>query len=154
MKLSSTIGSRRYRTRLSPKLRAAHIVALSDLFFLLIFFLLLATSVVRISGVRVNLPQAAVPRAAGLGKAIVTITPPPEPGSSCRIFFRDRQIDEDQLRRELLTDSHREKVLVIRADRDVPSGVLSGIMAIAESAGMESFIAVQPMAEKTETRFE
>ena len=148
------IGTRRYRTRLRPLLRIAHVIALTDLFFLLVFFLLLATSVVRISGIRVNLPQAEVPRAAGLGKAIVTIIPPPEPGMPCRIFFRDRQIDEDQLRRELLTDGHRDKVLVIRADRQVPSGVLSGVMAIAESARMESFIAVQPLEKTSETRFE
>ncbi|MBE6389114.1 MAG: hypothetical protein E7043_02965 [Lentisphaerae bacterium] len=154
MNFSGQIGAKRYRTRLRPLWRIGQYIALADLFFLLVFFLLLASSVVRISGIRVNLPQAEkVPQAVGLGKAIVSVTPPDKPGLPCRIYFRDRHIDAAQLRRELLTDIHREKVLVIRADKDVPSGVLYEIMNIAESARMESFIAVQPLKEHAETRF-
>lgn len=151
---SIKLGSRRYKSRLRPLWRIGQYIVLTDLFFLLLFFLLLSSSLVRISGVRVNLPHAGiVPQAVGLGKAIVTIAPPEVPGKACRIYFRDRQIDGDQLRRELLTDNRREKVLVIRADKDVPTGVLYEIMNIAESAQMESFIAVQPLKEKPENRF-
>ncbi|MCI5779955.1 MAG: biopolymer transporter ExbD [Lentisphaeria bacterium] len=148
------LGARRYRTRLKGLSGSAGFIALADLFFLLLFFILMASSVVRISGIRVNLPRAHVPQAAGLGKAIVTIAPPAEPGAPCRIYFRDRQMDENQLRNELLTSSPRERVLVIRADQDVPSGVLSEIMAIAESAKMETFIAVSTPEARPEMRFE
>ncbi len=150
----SQSGSGGYKTRLRPLWKIGQYIALADLFFLLVFFLLLASSVVRISGIRVNLPQAdQVPQAVGLGRTIVTVTAPEMPGQPCKIYYRDRQIDAVQLRRELLTDRNREKVLVIRADRDVPSGVLYEIMNIAESAQMESFIAVQPLANDPETRF-
>lgn len=154
MNYAGKLGNRKYLTKLQPIWRISHYIVLMDLFFLILFFLLMATSVVRISGIRVNLPQANVPRAAGLGKAIVTIVPPLESGMECRIYFRDRHISSDQLRRELLADARREKFLIIRADKDVPSGVTADIMAIAESAGMKSFIAIQPLAEQTETRFE
>lgn len=148
------LGAKRYKSRLRPLWRVGQYIALMDLFFLLLFFLLLSSSLVKISGVRVNLPHAEiVPQAVGLGKAIVTIAPPEQPGKNCRIYFRDRQIDGPQLRKELLTDQRREKVLVIRADKDVPTGVLYEIMNIAESAQMESFIAVQPLKEQSETSF-
>ena len=143
-----------YRTRLRPLWKIGQYIALSDLFFLLLFFLLLASSVVRISGIKVNLPQAEeVPQAIGLGKAIVTVTPPETAGGECRIYFRDRQVDAEQLRRELLTGSNREKVLVIRPDKAVPYEVIYMIMNIAESAQMESYLAVQPLKEHSETRF-
>lgn len=154
MNPTGTTGTRHYRTRLKPLWKIGQCLALLDLFLLLLFFILLSSSVVRISGIRVNLPQADVPRAASLGRAILTIVPPGEPGGSCRLYFRDRQVDTSQLRRELLSDNRREKVLVIRADKDVPAGVLSEIMTIAESARMESFIAVQPLTVRSETRFE
>ena len=154
MNTASGFGGKLYRTRLRPLWKVGQYIAIVDLFFLLVFFLLLASSVIRISGIRVNLPQAEkVPQAVGLGRAIVTVTPPEGGNGECRIYFRDRQIDAEQLRLELLTGQNREKVLVIRADKDVPSGVLYQIMNIAESAKMESFIAVQPLKEHSETRF-
>ena len=154
MNTANGFGGKRYRTRLRPLWKIGQYIAFVDLFFLLVFFLLLASSVIRISGIRVNLPRAEkVPQAVGLGRAIVTITPPEKSGEECIIYFRDRRIDANQLRRELLADKNREKVLVIRADKDVPSGVLYQIMNIAESAQMESFIAVQPLQEHSETRF-
>ncbi|MBR7131450.1 MAG: biopolymer transporter ExbD [Lentisphaeria bacterium] len=145
---------RRYRTRLKPLWKVSQCLAILDLFLLLLFFILLSSSVVRISGIRVDLPKADVPQAAGLGRAILTIVPPAESDGQCRLYFRDRQVDTTQLRRELLSDDRREKVLVIRADKVVPAGVLAEIMTIAESARMESFIAVQPLTIRSETRFE
>ena len=151
---SGQIRNMRYRTKLRPLWRIGQYIALTDLSFLLLFFLIMSSSVVRVSGIRVNLPEAEVPQAVGLGRAILTIAPPLEADGECRIFFRDRQLDTEQLRRELLSDNSREKVLVIRADKTVPAGVLSEIMSIAESARMESFIAVQPLQHESETRFE
>ena len=151
---SGNFAARRYNTRLKSNSSGILFLSLIDLFFLLLFFILMASSVVRISGIRVNLPKADVPRTAGLGKAIVTIAPPAEPGLPCRIYYRDKIMDENQLRNELLTSGKSEKILIIRADQDVPSGMLSEIMAVAEAAEMESFIAVQTPERKPEMRFE
>jgi biopolymer transport protein ExbD len=151
---SAQLGHRRYRSRLKRSTRSATVIVLVDLFFLLLFFILMASSVVRISGIRVNLPRADVPHATGLGRSILTIAPPAEPGLPCRIYYRDRPMNENELRSELLNAGKRDKVLIIRADQDVPSGVLSEIMAIAESVKLETFIAVQRPELRPETRFE
>lgn len=145
---------RRYQTRLKPLWHIGQYIALADLFFLLLFFLLMASSVVRISGIRVNLPRAEkVPKAVGLGRAIISVTAPEAPGMECRIYFRDQRIDTNQLKRLLLSGGVQEKVLVIRADKEVPHGVIYEIMNIAEAARMESFIAVQQFKEKSEINF-
>lgn len=148
------LGSRRYRTRLKQRTGLLQTAALVDLFFLLLFFILVASSVVRISGIKVNLPQAEVPQAADLGRAIVSVTAPDTPGGQCKIYYRDRLMkDENQFRNELLA-SKSEKVLVIRADQEISAGTLSRIMAIAEAAEMSSFIAVQPLEAGRERRFD
>ena len=155
MSFTVQTGPLRYRTRLRPLWRIGQYIALTDLFFLLLFFLLLSSSVVRISGIRVNLPQAEkVPQAVGLGKAIVSVTLPEKPGMPCRIYFRDRQIAIEQLRRELISDNRKEKVLIIRADKEIPADLLFRVIGIAEAARMESFLAVQPLKSRSETRFE
>lgn len=147
-------GNRRYKTRLRPLWHIGQYIALADLFFLLLFFMLMASSVVRISGIKVNLPKAEkVPKAVGLGRAIVSITPPETSGGQCQIYFRDQNVDLQQLKRLLLGGTVQEKVLVIRADQKVPAGMLYEIMSAAESANMESFIAVQQFKEQPETSF-
>lgn len=147
-------GTRRYRTTLKPLWRIGQCLALLDIFMLLLFFILLASSVTHISGIQVRLPQADVPLSTGLGRAILTVIPPVEPGGEPRFYFRDKQISLEQLRRELISDTRKEKILIIRADKDIPSGILAQIMSIAESARMESFFAVQPLQSRSETRFE
>ena len=147
-------GARRYRPKRRGRPVFVGVIALVDLFFLLLFFILMASSLVRISGIKVDLPRAKVPQASGLGGAIVTIAPPATPDGPCRIYYRDRELSGDQLRNELLTSPPLEKVLIIRADRKVPTGVLSGVMAIAEGANMETFIAVGTPKSGREMRFE
>ena len=146
--------ARRYRTKLKPLWNIGACLAVLDLFFLLLFFILLASSVTRISGIKVNLPQAEVALSSDLGRAVLTIIPPAEASGECRIYFRDRQIAIEQLRRELISDNRKEKVLIIRADKDIPADLLFRVIGIAEAARMESFLAVQPLKSKSETRFE
>ena len=147
-------GTRRYRPKRRGRPIFISVIALVDLFFILLFFILMASSVVRISGIKVDLPRVKVPQASGLGRAIVTIAPPAAPDGACRLYYRDRELTADQLRNELLSSPPAEKVLVIRADRSVPSGVLSEVMAIAEGANMETFIAVSAPESGREMRFE
>ena len=148
-------AGRRYRPRRRTGSYFSGVVALVDLFFILLFFILTASSVVRISGIKVDLPRARAPQAAGLGRAIVTIAPPAVPGAACRIYYRDRELSEDELRGELRKSPPAEKILVIRADQSIPSGQLSKVMAIAEETGISTFIAVsEPKRGGREMRFE
>ena len=145
---------RRYRTRLKPLWKVSQCLAILDLFLLLLFFILLSSSVVRISGIRVDLPQANAPQESVLGKLVVTVTPG-EDENSCRYYFRDREIKLDELQSIFSREKERhKKTVIIRSDRKVPMGALHELIAEINGAGMPVLIAVQTPDSKPEIRFE
>ena len=87
---------RKYRMTLRSHNGFPQCVALIDLLFLLLLFTAMSTQVIRISGIRVDLPRADAPQESILGTLIVTIIPG-EDGNECRYFFRDREIKLDEL---------------------------------------------------------
>ena len=80
------ITARRYRTNLRSHNGLPYCVALLDLMFLLLLFTAMSTQVIRISGIRVDLPQADAPQESVLGKLVVTITPG-EYENDCRFYY-------------------------------------------------------------------
>ena len=151
MRADVQIGRRRYRSRLKQHLTFPSFPALLDLCFLLLMFMLMASSVVRISGIEVQLPAVNAPFVAPLGNLVVSVTG----GDNVKIYFRDRDCDLNTLRRELaaLKDPNG-KTVVIRAAHDVPAGVVEEIMAIAAEARLTTLLAVRPVENKPEIRFE
>ncbi len=151
---TASITTRRYRTNLRSHNGFPYCVALMDLLFLLLLFAAMSTQVIRISGIRVDLPQAVAPQESVLGKLIVTITPG-EYESDCRFYFRDRAIQLDELRQIFSQQTERhKKTVIIRSDRKVPTGVLHELIASIHEAGMAVLIAVQTPDARPEMRFE
>lgn len=145
---------RRYRSRLRAHNGFPHCVAFIDLFFLLLLFAALASQVVRISGIKVELPQVEAPEETILGKLIVSVTPAGYDGE-CQIYYRDRAVTLDELRQIFSQESDRQnKTVVIRADSKVPSGVLNELISAIHGAKMAVLIAVQTPNARPEMRFE
>jgi len=151
MKNAVKIGRRRYHSNLKQHLGFPSFLALVDLCFLLLMFILMASSIVRISGIEVKLPAVDAPYVAHLGNLVISVTG----GESGKIYFRDRECDLNILRRELAALKDPDgKMVVIRAAHDVPAGVVEEIMAIAAEARLTSLLAVRPVENKPEIRFE
>ena len=150
------IGRQRYMPRLKPHYGWPALIALIDIFFLMLLFFVLSRSFVRVSGISVELPRSKAPNVAALERFIVSITPPSEPGRPCTIYYQDKPVKSEELLEHLskLRDANRQSAVIIRADRRVPFDVVAGVMAIAEAAELSSFIAVTPPGENPETRFE
>lgn len=147
-------STRRYRMSLRSHNGFPQCVALIDLLFLLLLFTAMSTQVIRISGIRVDLPQANAPQESVLGKLIVTVTSG-EYENDCHFYFRDREIKLDELRQIFSQQSERhKKTVIIRADRKVPLGVLYELTASVHEAGMAVLIASQTPESKPEMRFE
>lgn len=145
---------RRYRMRLRSHNGFPQCIALIDLLFLLLLFTAMSAQVIRISGIRVDLPQANAPQESILGKLIVTVTPG-EYDNECRFYFRDREIQLDELRQIFSQQNERhKKTVIIRCDRKVPMGVLYELTASVHEAGMTVLIASQTPETKPEMRFE
>ena len=154
LKDNSSGAPRKYRMTLRSHTGFPQCVALIDLLFLLLLFTAMSTQVIRISGIRVDLPRADAPKESILGKLIVTITPG-EYDNECRYFFRDREIKLDELRQIFSQQTERQKkTVIIRSDRRVPTGVLHELIASIHEAGMAVLIAVQTPDVRPEMRFE
>ena len=151
---TASIASRRYRTKLRSHNGFPYCVALLDLLFLLLLFVAMSTQVIRISGIKVDLPQADAPQESVLGKLIVTITPG-EYENDCRYYFRDREIKLDSLRQIFSQQTERNrKTVIIRSDRKVPTGVLHELISSIHEANMSVLIAVQTPDARPEMNFE
>jgi len=154
MKPASSIGLRRCRSSLRVHTGFPSAIPLLDLFFLLLIFILMAGSMVRLSGIPVNLPRVQSNSLSVSGSLLVTIVPLKENGE-CQIFFRDVPCELEDLRRRfsLLPDPSGQRV-IIRADKEVPSGVLDEVIAVAQEAKLSCFLAVEPPDSAPETNFE
>ncbi len=144
---------RRYRSKLRGHNSFIICIALVNLFFLLLLFAALATQVVRISGIKVNLPQAEAPQETVLGKLIVAVTANDD--GEFGFYFRDRKMSLDELRQNFNDVKGRHnKTVIICADSKVPSGMLYELISVVHEANMAVLIAVQPPDARPEMRFE
>ena len=144
-------GERRYRTNLRPFSGWPELTALADILFLALLFFILASASVQVSGVGVSLPKVNVQHTAVLARYVVSLTPAaPEIGLGGNIYFRDRLMSADELRKELsvLHDHDRNATVIIRADRNVPFERVAEVMSIVGAAKLSSFIAVTRPEEK------
>ena len=147
------IGRRRYQTRLKPLSGWPELTALVDILFLVLIFFFLSSSFVRVSGISVNLPRVRTSGVADLEKYIVTLAPGPD--GKPLLYFNDQPVSPELLKQRFGEEQGRARTasIVIRADREVPSGAVAEIMALAEAAKLSSFIAVTPPERRQATVF-
>ncbi|MBQ8754620.1 MAG: biopolymer transporter ExbD [Lentisphaeria bacterium] len=157
MIVQTSLGSRRFQTRLKPVSGWPPLVALIDLMFLLLLFFVLATSFVSVSGIPVNLPQVRGGNVVDMERYIVTVVPSDRKNLSkpALIYFNDRQVTPERLKQELNTvrNHSRSASVIIMADKDVPQGVFAEIMGIAENAQLSVFLPMAAPEEKNTSVF-
>lgn len=141
-------GERRYRTRLKYFNGWPDLIALVDILFLSLLFFVLATNVVRVSGVKVALPQMDTSTMAALGRFVISVAPPEREGDGSRIYFQEKRCDSiDDLRQQLSElrgdRTSKELSVIIRADRRVPFRDVAKVMDAAKSVNITCFIAVE-----------
>ena len=145
-----SILARRIRPRLKPIHGAPDLIPFINVFFLLLIFFMIGSSFVPISGIPVNLPEAAEVSNFSARKYVITLD------RNGRIFFNDEVVDNlKQLRGKLRAfvsrniDDQRDAV-VLRADRSNSFETISQIMALAEELHLNMFIlARKANSEKT-----
>ena len=157
MIVQTSLGSRRFQTRLKAVSGWPPLVALIDLMFLLLLFFVLATSFVSVSGIQVNLPQVRGGNVVDMERYVVTVVPSDRKNLSkpALIYFNDRQVTPEQLKQELNTvrNHSRSASVIIMADKDVPQGVFAEIMGIAENAQLSVFLPMAAPEEKNTSVF-
>lgn len=111
-------------------------ISLTDIVLLLLIFFLLTSSFVVQPGIKVKLPKAASGQQDDSNKIFLTVT------KREQIFLNQKQINRDQLGTELrkLLQKNPEKLVVIRADKDLSLEATIRIVDIAKLAGAEKFM--------------
>ena len=142
--------SKRIRPRLKPIHGAPDLLPFINVFFLLLLFFMIGSSFVPVSGIPVNLPEAASVSTYSVKKYIVTLD------RNGRIYFNDAVVEDlKQLKGKLLSDIPRNlngerDAIVLRADRTNNFETISRIMAIAEELHLNLFILARKSdSEKT-----
>ena len=111
-------------------------ISLTDIVLLLLIFFLLTSSFVVQPGIKIKLPKAASGQTDESDKIFLTVT------KREQIFLNQKQINRNQLGAELrrLLGDASEKLVVIRADKDLSLEATIRIVDIAKLAGAERFM--------------
>jgi len=145
----------RWKTDVAVKPGVYPLVALIDLFFILLIFFLIENSVVFWPGTKVEtslaLPRTANPQLHEADKLIITIT------RSGKIYFNEKSLDWHGLEKELgnrvresgiaaagrmnlpadqAEASRRPPMVVLRADKDLSYEVITNVISLARSLGL------------------
>jgi len=111
-------------------------ISLTDIVLLLLIFFLLTSSFIVQPGIKIKLPKAATGQQDDSDKIFLTVT------RKERIFLNQRQVSQSELQtqlRKLLKDDPN-KLVVIRADKDLSLESTIRIIDIAKLSGAERFM--------------
>ena len=157
---SPKFGERRYRTRLKYFSGWAELTALADILFLSLLFFALTSNFVRVSGIKIALPQMNTRTVAALERFVVSLAPPaPDSDAKMNIYFREKRCrDIDELRQQLSQlhekSSSKHTSVIIRADRSIPFEEVVKVMDAAKNAQLACFIAVEVPGEVPSATYE
>ncbi len=106
---------------------------MTDMVFQVLLFFIISSSFVVEPGIKVNLPKSQISEIQLQQKLIITID------KSQQIFVDNKLVSLQDLeqRIKLLLPYYRDKIVVIRADKDVPCGLVVKVMDISKLAGAE-----------------
>ena len=119
---------------------------LANTVFLLLLFFLLSSTYVQQSGIGINLPGFEKPNVRSFPTLVVTVT------SKDLLFFNNQPTSLADLQKALREEVRRvpNQELIIKADKQVPQGVVIEIMNIAFKAGVHGInLATRPETPMT-----
>lgn len=119
-----------YRRRLNASMNMTPMI---DIVFQLLIFFLLTTNFITTEGIQVKLPQAKATAAQVQEEITVFIS------REGRIFVQQQELTESQLHDRLrtLVAATRNKLVIVKADREIMLNRAVKVMDIARKAGAE-----------------
>ncbi len=122
-----------------------NIASLVDVLFLLLIFFMVTSAFVEQPNIKLELPSTRHSEVSKIENMVLTIARDGE------LFLQDRPVDkknlEKELRRVILNTG--DEVLVLKADKFVPYGVVIDIMDAVKGAGFRKVIAPTIMEEES-----
>jgi biopolymer transport protein ExbD len=126
-------------------------VPLVDVIFLLLIFFVLSSSFVQVSAIDIKLPSVQG-QLTSAEKLVVTID------KNNRYYFNDQVMDLKTLKEQLAKISTKYQIesIIVRADKDTPHGVVTEVLALANTLNLNVYFAVsvvpgsQPVSIETD----
>lgn len=116
------------------------VISMADIVLLLLIFFLLTSSFLVQPGIKVHLPRTATKEALSREKVSITIT------KSGAVYLEDKPVDITRL--PFLLEGVKDKVMLIKADRDVTIDMTVKVMDMVRRSGANKFvIATTPEVE-------
>ena len=149
------LGIRRYTSKVRMYTGWPAMIALMDIFFLLLWFFAMSSSYTRLSGIRVELPKAKASSIADIHQYVISIMPKDNVRRSYGLYFRNLPVEPSKLQ-EALTKlpSSPPPMVAILADRRAPYELVASVLAMVGNAGINCFLPVMPPENQPELRFE
>ncbi len=120
-----------------------NIASLVDVLFLLLIFFMVTSAFVEQPNIKLELPSTKHSEVSKIERTVLSIA------RDGQLFLQDRPVDKNQLEKELrrvILDTG-EEVLVLKADKEVPYGVVVDVMDDAKGAGFKKIVAPTVMDE-------
>ena len=147
-----SLGTRRYTSKLKMYSGWPAMIALMDIFFLLLWFFAQSSSYTRFSGIRVELPTGKAPSVVDINQYIISIMPGNTQWGEWKVYFRNRPVALSQLQEELTKLPARPApVVAILADRRAPYEIVAQVMAMVGNVGINCFLPVMPAEHRKQT---
>ncbi len=121
----------RRRHKTSPTL--VDLAPMTDMVFQVLLFFILSSSFIVEPGIKVNLPKSQTSEIQVQQKLIITVD------KNQQIFIDNKPVALEMLEEKikLMLPYYSEQIVVIRADKSVPHGLVVKIMEIAKLAGAQ-----------------
>lgn len=122
-----------------------NITSLVDVLFLLLIFFMVTSAFVEQPNIKLELPSTTHSEVSKMNNMVLSIA------RDGKLFLQDRPVDKKDLEKELrrvILDTGDE-VLVLKADKFVPYGVVIDIMDAVKGAGFRKVIAPTIMEEES-----
>ncbi len=122
-----------------------NIASLVDVLFLLLIFFMVTSAFVEQPNIKLELPSTRHSEVSKMNNMVLSIA------RDGKLFLQDRPVDKKNLEKELrrVVLDTGDEVLVLKADKFVPYGVVIDIMDAAKGAGFRKVIAPTIMEEES-----
>lgn len=129
------------RTKLKPIGGKFELTPLVDVLFLLLIFFMVSSSFVRVSGIKVELPESGFRSGWGVGKCVITIQ------ADGSLYFNDHPVNTEGLKRNFHTIRNRVSMVVIRSDAKTSFSKVADIISLVREYGLTPLLAMSPPAK-------
>ncbi len=122
-----------------------NIASLVDVLFLLLIFFMVTSAFVEQPNIKLELPSTRHSKISKMNNMVLSIA------RDGKLFLQDRPVDKKNLEKELrrVVLDTGDEVIVLKADKFVPYGVVIDIMDAVKGAGFRKVIAPTIMEEES-----